>query len=293
MIRYSIKDLEKLSGIKAHTIRIWEKRYQLIQPSRTVTNIRTYTDEDLKRILNVSLLNRYGFKISNIVAMTSDEVNQKLVEISVKDSSFNHEVESLVMAMIEMNEALFERVLSSSIVKYGFESTIKDILNQFLEKIGVLWQTGTITPAQEHFVSNLIRQKLILAIDSQHISNKENAKSFLLFLPQGEYHEIGLLYFHYLIKKSGHHVVYLGQNVPITDLTEITSIKPVDYLLTSVTCALPGNGLQEMINRLAGIFPNQTILIGGYQFHEHSPKLPSNMIVMDSMEEVEGFIHNL
>lgn len=293
MIRYSIKDLEKLSGIKAHTIRIWEKRYQLIQPSRTSTNIRTYTDEDLKRILNVSLLNRYGFKISNIVAMTSDEINQKLVEISVKDSSFNHEVESLVLAMIEMNEALFERVLSSSIVKYGFESTIKDILNQFLEKIGVLWQTGTITPAQEHFVSNLIRQKLILAIDSQHTSNKENAKSFLLFLPQGEYHEIGLLYFHYLIKKTGHHVVYLGQNVPISDLTEITSIKPVDYLLTSITCALPGNGLQEMINKLSGIFPNQTILMGGYQFQEHSLMLPSNMIVMHSMDEVEHFIHKL
>ncbi|MBK7031363.1 MAG: MerR family transcriptional regulator [Bacteroidales bacterium] len=183
MIKYSIKDLEKLTGIKAHTIRIWEKRYHLVDPSRTATNIRYYSDEDLKRLLNVSVLNRYGFRISNIVSMTSEELNSKLLDLSEQDPMFSHEVESLVLSMIEMDEQRFDKILSSSIIKFGFETTITDVLHKFLEKIGVLWQTGTITPAQEHFVSNLIRQKLILAIDGQHVALHSNAKTFLLFLP--------------------------------------------------------------------------------------------------------------
>jgi len=235
MVRYSIKDLEKLSGIKAHTIRIWEKRYKLVEPARTSTNIRYYTDEDLKKLLNVSMLNRYGFRISNIVAMSQEEMNRRLTDISLHDSDYDLEVENLVLSMIELDESRFERILSSSIVKYGFEETMTGILHRFFEKIGVLWQTGTITPAQEHFVSNLIRQKLIKAIDNLKFPDAINLKSFLLFLPENEYHEIGLLFFHYLIKKHGHQVIYLGQNVPIHDLKEIATLREIDFLFTSIT----------------------------------------------------------
>jgi MerR family transcriptional regulator, light-induced transcriptional regulator len=293
MTRYSIKDLEKLTGIKAHTIRIWEKRYQLVDPARTQTNIRYYTDKDLKRLLNVSVLNKYGFRISNIVAMTSDEINRTLVDISYKDSSYNNEVENLVLSMIEMDEQRFDRILSSAIIKLGFEHTITDILSKFLEKIGILWQTGTITPAQEHFVSNLIRQKLILAIDGQNAANIDNHKVFLLFLPEEEYHEMGLLFFHYLIKKAGHQVIYLGQNVPIADLSEINAVRHFDYLFTSITCSLPGNGLQELLDTLARLFPDKTILFGGYQFQNNSISLSDNMKVLFSVEELEEFLEKV
>jgi MerR family transcriptional regulator, light-induced transcriptional regulator len=293
MIRYSIKDLEKISGIKAHTIRIWEKRYNLISPSRTSTNIRFYNDEDLRRILNVSILNRYGFRISNIVSMSRDEVSQKLVEISNVDSSFTHEVESLVLAMIEMDESRFDKILSSSIIKFGFETTITGILSQFLEKIGILWQTGTITPAQEHFVSNLIRQKLILAIDGQLVPVKEKTLTFLLFLPEEEFHELGLLYCYYLIKKAGHKVLYLGQNVPMADLSDISGIKPFNFLMTSFTCAYSKEGLQELLDKLSSSFPDKTILIGGYQFHEFKPRLAANMKLMNSTLDVENFLKNI
>jgi MerR family transcriptional regulator, light-induced transcriptional regulator len=291
MIRYSIKDLEKLTGIKAHTIRIWEKRYLVVEPARTITNIRYYTDENLKRLLNISILNKYGFRISNIASMSSDEINRKLMEISHSDSSYHHEVESLILSMVEMDEQRFDRILSSAIIKLGFEQTITKVLSNFLEKIGVLWQTGTISPAQEHFVSNLIRQKLILAIEGQNQANNENSKVFLLFLPEEEYHEMGLLYFHYIIKKVGHKVIYLGQNVPINNLIEILGIRHFDYLLTSITCSLPGESLQKMVYKLSNLFPDKTVLIGGYQFQHSNPTLPSNIKLMNSVEELDNFLN--
>jgi len=293
MTRYSIRDLEKLTGIKAHTIRIWEKRYNVVEPSRTLTNIRYYSDEDLKRLLNISLLNRYGYKISNIMAMSPEEVNRKLLDISKTESDHSVEVENLVLSMIDMDETRFDKILSSAIIKFGFEYTMLHVLNQFLEKIGVLWLTGTITPAQEHFVSNLIRQKLILAIDSQHSNLHENAKTFLLYLPEAEYHEMGLLYFNYLIKKHGHHVIYLGQNVPLSDLKEISEIKTVDYLFTSITCALPGNEIQEYIDSLSSLFPEKTLLIGGYYIKLSNPSLAKNMKRFDEAESFEEFLSSL
>jgi DNA-binding transcriptional MerR regulator len=293
MIKYSIKDLEKLTGIKAHTIRIWEKRYNLVDPSRTDTNIRFYSDEDLKRLLNVSILNRYGFRISSIVSMTPEELNNKLMDLSEQDPIFSHEVESLVLSMIELDEQRFDKILSSSIIKYGFEATFTDVLHKFLEKIGVLWQTGTITPAQEHFISNLIRQKLILAIDGQHVTPHPRAKTFLLFLPQLEYHEMGLLFFHYLIRKQGHKVIYLGQNVPISDLPSISAIRHFDVLFTSLTCSLPGITLQEMLDQIGTMFPDKTILMGGYQFAGNDFRLKGNMKLLQTVEELEKYLEQI
>ncbi|HPG32645.1 MAG TPA: MerR family transcriptional regulator, partial [Lentimicrobium sp.] len=147
MMRYSIKDLEKLTGIKAHTIRIWEKRYQLIEPERTSTNIRYYSDNDLKKLLNVSLLNRNGLKISNIVTMDNNEINERIVEISETSHDSTNQIEQLIVSMIDLDEQRFERVLSTSIIKIGFDDTVIKVLFPFFEKIGILWQIGTIYPA--------------------------------------------------------------------------------------------------------------------------------------------------
>ena len=165
MAYYSIKDLEKLSGIKAHTLRIWEKRYNLVEPKRTETNIRYYDDEDLKKVLNVALLNRNGLKISHIAGLKTEEINSKISDLSKGNQDSESVIDNLVISMIELDEKKFEKILSRTIMQAGFEETILYTIYPFFQKIGLLWQTGAINPAQEHFISNLVRQKLIVAID--------------------------------------------------------------------------------------------------------------------------------
>lgn len=277
MIQYSIKDLEQLTGIKAHTIRIWEKRYQLIEPERTSTNIRYYSDNDLKRLLNVSILNRNGLKISNIVTMNNDEINERIMDISETSHDSDNHIEQMIIAMIELDEQRFERVLSTSVIKIGFDDTVTRVLYPFFEKIGILWQIGTIYPAQEHFVSNLIRQKLIIAIDGQSGNSKPDSKSFLIFLPSNEWHELGILFYSYLVKKAGMKVIYLGQSVPFEDLQEVTQKQKVDFLFTSITTPLTAKKYSEYIHQLSASFADKVIYLSGYQTHEHKIELPANV----------------
>ncbi len=278
MANYSIRDLEKLSGIKAHTIRIWEKRYQLIQPRRTSTNIRYYSDNELKKLLNISILHRHGFKISKIAELDNEQIHERIKEITNETCDFISQVENLVIAMIELDEDKFEKVLSKSIIRIGFEETIIKLVYPLFEKIGILWVTGTINPAQEHFMSNLIRQKLIAAIDGQIPSESARSKSFMLFLPEGELHELGLLFYSFMLRKNGHQIIYLGQSVPFHDLVEINQIKPSDYLLTSFTASLAGDGLIKYINNLSASFAELTIFATGLQLKEVEVPLPDNVI---------------
>jgi DNA-binding transcriptional MerR regulator len=277
MIQYSIKDLEQLTGIKAHTIRIWEKRYQLIEPERTSTNIRYYSDSDLKKLLNVSTLNRNGLKISSIVTMKNEEINERIMEISETSHDSDNQIEQLIVAMIDMDEQRFERVLSTSVIKIGFDDTVVKVLYPFFEKIGLLWQIGTIYPAQEHFVSNLIRQKLIIAIDGQSGNSKPSSMTFLLFLPSNEWHELGLLFYNYLVKKAGMKVIYLGQSVPFEDLIEVSSKQKIDYLFTSITTPLTLKKYSDYIHQLSTAFPDKIVYINGYQTHEYKIELPVNV----------------
>src|ERR671913_1413953 len=237
MGQYSIKELEQLSGIKAHTIRIWEKRHKIIEPSRTATNIRFYSDLDLKKIINVSLLNTYGIKISKIADMSLDDVNKKVLELSELQNDKGVHIDQMVIAMLDMEEELFEKILNNLIVRFGFEKTITEIIYPFLEKIGILWQTENITPAHEHFISHLIRQKLIVAIDALPIPGKE-APRVVLFLPEGELHEIGLLFSHYVARKYGYRSYYLGQSVPHNDLIVIARQHQPQLLITCITSPL-------------------------------------------------------
>ncbi|MEO7990491.1 MAG: MerR family transcriptional regulator [Chryseolinea sp.] len=262
MGKYSIKELEQLSGIKAHTIRIWEKRYKLIDPSRTTTNIRFYSDDDLKKIINVSLLNNNGIKISRIAEMSLDAMNKKIMEISEVNSEATVYIDQMVVAMIDMEEEMFEKILSNLILRFGFEKTIIDVVYPFLEKIGILWQTHNITPAHEHFISNLIRQKIIVAIDGLSIPPKAS-KKILLFLPEGEMHEMGLLFYHYLIRKNGCRTYYLGQSVPHEDLKKVVQVHQPDMMITSITSSTNGN-IEHYLKKLSDDF-QVPILISGYQ----------------------------
>lgn len=264
MANYSIKDIEKLSGIKAHTLRIWEKRYNLLEPKRTDTNIRYYDDDDLKKILNVSLLYRKGYRISQIACLGVEDLIRKISNLSVTEDDNESIINNLVLSMIEMDERKFEKVLSNSIIQLGFEDAIIHILFPFFEKIGILWQTGAIFPAQEHYISNLSRQKIIGAIDNLVEITDSNSKHFLLYLPEGEMHELGLLFYHYLLKKRGHKVTYLGQSVPLEDLYKTVDLVNPNYLVTKVYSSLDLKELRIYLENLSKNLPKLDILFGSY-----------------------------
>jgi MerR family transcriptional regulator, light-induced transcriptional regulator len=293
MIRYSINDLEKITGIKAHTIRIWEKRYNVVNPERTDTNIRYYNDHDLKKLLNISTLNKHGFKISEIIKMDNERICDKIVEVSSASNNYESHLNNLVVSMIEMDEDKFEKVLSSAIIKLGFEKTITHIIYAFLEKVGILWQIGTINPAQEHFITNLIRQKLIIAIDGQQNTPKPDSKTFLLYLPENELHELGLLFYSYIIKKSGHKVIYLGQSVPLRDVLEVVRIREADYIITYFIAAFETRQIPEYLKKIAEGFSHKDIFIAGLQVKQLDEDLPENIKPLMDVEEFKSYLNRL
>lgn len=245
--KYSIKDLERVSGIKAHTLRIWEQRYEILNPERTETNIRYYSNADLKRILNISLLNNNGYKISNIAKLSDENLVQEVEKFlgSYKDES--HQIDNLVLCLMDMDEFRFESTINNSIQHFGFENTIEKVVFPFLRHMGNMWLTGLITPAQEHYISNLVRQKIIVGIDSLKGLETVASKRFLFFLPSQELHEMGLLYAHYLAKAQGHKCFYLGQSVPFEDLITITKNAKPDFIVCILTAALQDTTLNEFL----------------------------------------------
>ncbi|MEO1438593.1 MAG: MerR family transcriptional regulator [Bacteroidota bacterium] len=245
MAIYSIKDLEKLSGIKAHTIRIWESRYGVINPQRTKTNIRYYSDNDLKLLLNIALLRKNGIRIAKIASMSEEEVARKVAAISEVNFEHGTQLDALTISMIEMDEYKFDRIISTNIDQLGFERTMIEIVTPFLDKLSVLWLTGSINPAQEHFISCLIRQKIIAAIDREPISLGADSPKFLVFLPDGETQELSLLFLHYLLKVRKNRVIYLGQNIPFEDLKTVIQIHKPDYLYTMLSATFNKEPLQQ------------------------------------------------
>jgi DNA-binding transcriptional MerR regulator len=282
MANYSIKDLEKLSGIKAHTIRIWERRYNLVNPHRTNTNIRYYEDCDLKKLLNISILVRNGLKISKIAQLSTGELSEKVLLSFQQSSDTNSAVENMIMAMVELDEVKFDRIFSNYVISMGFETAFIKILYPFFERIGLLWQAGTIIPAQEHFITNLVRQKLIVAIDSQTYQNNIGKNGFLLFLPEGEFHEVGLLFFNYALRKRGYKTIYLGQTVPLDDVKHICKTSSAEFLLTSVITSIAVNKINKFILELSQLFPDKTIFLCGTQIASIDFNLPSNIIQIKS-----------
>lgn len=294
MSTFSIKDLETITGIKAHTLRIWEQRYKLIEPKRTSTNIRYYTDEDLRFILNVSILNNSGIKISEIAAMKAEDIREKVVSISENSTSFSAQVKSLSKAMFALDEAEFNRILADSILRSGLEDTIIRLVFPFLHQIGVLWVTGAIHPAHEHFITNLIRQKLFVAIDAQTGKTQEKGKKFLLFLPEGEPHEIGLLFANYMLRARGHEVVYLGQNLPFEDLRHVFNFYEPEYVVSVLTSGMNPGEVQDFVDRIAQSWPKANILLTGYLVVSHPGlRVPAKVQVIRSVEEMRQTIDGI
>jgi DNA-binding transcriptional MerR regulator len=292
MSSYTIKDLEQISGIKAHTIRIWEQRYQFLQPQRTETNIRSYSADELKVILNVSLLNKYGFKISHIDKMSTSEMEEKILGLNQLDAEKERVVNALIKDMVSLDMLSFERQLDTYIAQKGIEKTITEIIFSFLERVGVLWITNHINPAQEHLASNLIRQKIILGIEKLP-KMFPNAKLIVLFMPEGEYHEIGLLFVHFLLKSKGYNVDYLGTNVPLVDLKYLTEYKKVDYLYSHITAPIKGFKMNKFMEQLSQINTKIPVVLTGQMMQEYKGPVAPHIRIMQSLSETMGFLASL
>ena len=292
MNSFTIKDLENLSGIKAHTLRIWEQRYHFLKPARTFTNIRYYSNEDLKVILNIALLNKYGFKISHIDKMSEAEMNEKILSLNQSQAQQERIVNELVKHMVDMDMEAFETTLGNYIMARGIERTITQIIFNYMEKIGILWLTNHINPAQEHLVTNIIRQKLIVGIEGISTSLRLN-KTVLLFLPEAEYHELGLLFMYYILKSRGVNVIYLGANVPLKDVAYVVNLKKPDYLYCHITTPGQNFNFDRFLMNISKNFANVSCIISGKLTQNYEKKNHPPVMFKKSFSEVMEFVSGL
>lgn len=287
---YSIKELEQLSGIKAHTIRAWEQRFNILQPKRTESNIRFYDDQDLKMVLNISLLNENGYRISQIAKMDPSEMHQTVIQLTAANYKFPDQVQALTLAMIDMDEERFDKIMSTNLIHYGFENTMKNIVFPFLTRIGFLWQTGSVNPAQEHFITFLIRQKLVVAIDGAVRKTIQQPKKFVLYLPEGELHELTLLFAHYLVKVRGHRVINLGQNLPFEDAKQAVQMFKPDVVFCIITSSPGPSEIQQYINDLTEAFSGTPTWLTGYQIVGQGIETADSQIIIMNTDDLLAHI---
>lgn len=285
--KYSIKELEHLSGIKAHTIRAWESRYELISPERTETNIRYYTDNDLKRLLNVAVLVQGGARISKVAEMTDEEMREAVVNSGNYESNFSSYVSALKAAMLDYDDHAFDAILSRCIIKYGAEKALLEIVGAFIKEVGLLWQVGAIRVSHEHFSSNLLRMKLFSLVD-QAVRTKvnEDKSGYILYLPSNELHELSLLYLYYLLISKGHRVVYLGQDIPLTYLPEVSERTGITNFISIFTTSPHVAQVPEYLQQIGEVFPEKKchFFFTGRQLDDSALKLQSAEV-----ELFEGF----
>jgi MerR family transcriptional regulator, light-induced transcriptional regulator len=292
MHSFTIKDLENLSGIKAHTIRIWEQRYSFLKPNRTGTNIRVYSNDELKKLLNVALLNKFGFKISHIDKMDEGEISEKILSLNQQEALQDRIVNMLIQNMVDLDMESFEEVLDDFIAAKGIEKAVPQIIFPFLEKIGILWLTNHINPGQEHLVTNIIRQKLIVGIDSVTTTVKID-KLVLLFLPETEYHELSLLFINYMLKNKGVNTIYLGCSIPLKDVEYLVHLKKPDYIYTHVTSVGSKFNFDKFIANLSKSFSKTPVIISGQLTNTYEKKILPPVNFKKSYAEVMEFLAGL
>lgn len=292
MNAFTIKDIETLSGIQAHTIRIWEQRYDFLKPQRTQTNIRHYNNEELKTILNVALLNRFGYRISRISKMSSEEMSQKILELTQVHAKYQQIINAMLQNMIDMQLDEFDETLTKIIDSLGVKEVLIEIVFPFLERIGMLWITGRVNPAQEHFVSNIIRQKLLSATDDLPIPMQSNTK-VLLFLPEGELHEIGILFIQYLVKNHGLQNWYLGANVPVDDIVFVANAKQPTHIYTHLTAVTQSFSFEKFVAELQTAVPLIPLIVSGPMVANITTPIPEGVHYIHSPLEIFTFIESL
>ena len=287
---FSIKDMENLSGIKAHTIRIWEKRYNVLEPMRTDSNIRLYDMGALQKLLNIVLLHDYGYKISKISKLDNEKIAQMVSQILSEKSAKNHAVNSFKIAMMNYDQTIFFYTYSALLSEKSFREIFKQVFIPLIEEVGMLWQTNTITPAHEHFISYLIKQKLIANIEKiQMLSPTKTDKVFVLYLPHSEIHELGLMYINYELLLNGYKTIYLGESVPISSLVDLKNrfenIVFVSYATVEPAREEINNYVDDVIKHVLGP-TSEFWFIGRMTKYIDQKNYPSNISVLSSIQDV-------
>ena len=279
---YKIKDIANITGIQPQTLRVWEKRYGILIPQRTDSKIRFYTEEDLVKLLNIAVLQENGWRISKIAALNEQEVQQEVANTQFKGKEENVVVQLLIKALCTMDAELFLNVSERVVEKEGLKYTYLNYYIPFFERIGIMWLANTINPAQEHMISNLIRQKIIVEIDKLKVNNKPPI-DYILFCRENEYHEISLLFYDFVLKSEGYNVVYLGQNVPTNDLIRIAQlVEPKKGLVTSVLNRSDNDTVHEVMD-IIHKETNCPLYVGGASFSEEVIRSKSYLHRIDSI----------
>ena len=287
---FSIKNLEHLSGIKAHTIRIWEKRYNLFEPERTNTNIRLYNLENLQKLLNVTLLYNNDYKISKIALLSPEEINENVHKLTINKNADDWSIGLFKLAMINFDQRLFTKTFNDLLEQFSFGEVFKNVFVPLMNEMGVLWQTNSISPSHEHFITSLVKQKIhAMCEDLQQKSTRRTDRRFVLFLPDNEIHELGLLYLQYEVLNNGFQCVFLGQSVPIVSLSNLVDIgEPITFI--SYFTIEPA---QDKIDSYLNTFSTEIIenidselWILGYQVQYISNKMPQKMRKFSSIDDV-------
>jgi len=247
----------------------------------------------MRHLLNVSLLNRNGYKISRIAKMSRRDVENEVMRLTAGRQPYDVHIDALIVAMVEMDEARFEKLFNTVLLQHGFEKTILQVMFPFMRKIGIMWQVGSIVPAQEHFVSNLLRQKMIVAIDGQEYVPRPWSRRVVLFLPEGELHELSLLFLHYKFRCEHHRVFYLGQSVPFSDLQSVVLTASPDFIFSVFTSFPRESEFDSYVKDLSETFPAQRILLAGLQLLHHEPPAQENVTVFQNFQETVEFIESL
>jgi DNA-binding transcriptional MerR regulator len=289
MGHYTLHVVEKLTGIHAATIRVWERRYNILKPERTGTNRRLYDDDDLKRLINISIIYKRGIKISKIAEYSESELEEKVRYLTSGSVISDTYIKSLIHAMLSFNGNAINEILFRSVMNNGFEVTFTNVVFPVLKKVGIMWHSGTVCTGAEHFITNIFRGRLISAIEALPPRNCKKSKRVIMFLPENELHELGLLFYAYLIKKMGHEVLYLGQFTPFNTISEVNEKWHSDILVTGTLSELPIFEPKEYLHNLSITFRSQKILVAGSLADKTNIRKYKNIYPIRSASELKKY----
>ena len=292
---FSIKNLETFSGIKAHTLRIWEKRYNLLEPERTETNIRRYSLDNLRKLLNITLLYNHGFKISKISSLSIEEISGSVSNIALKENSEQIAINALKLAMINFDCELFNKTYDEFLSHSKFEFIFMDVFMPLMKELGILWQTAAISSTHEHFITNLIKQKIHIQTEIVQLNIKKNTNYpiFVLFLPENEIHELGILYLNYLTLSKGLRTILLGQSIQISSLENLYTYKDSFNFITYLTVEPNEKEIMpylKLFNEKLLLNTNSKLIVFGPQQSKIDLNNLPNKIEL--YRSVESFINN-
>jgi len=288
--KFTIKDLENISGIKAHTIRIWEKRYELLSPDRTDTNIRRYSLSSLQKLLNITLLYNHGFKISKIASLDQEEIPIMVREIALKSNSEQVSINALKLSMVNFDTVLFDATFEEILLQNDFEYVFFNIFMPLMNELGILWQTNAISPSHEHFITNLIKQKIHIQTEflQKEYIPQHNNKTFVLFLPENEIHELGILFLNYFILKFGYRTIFLGQSLQTESLETLMSVNSdlcfVTYLTVEPNKDIIDDYLQNFHDTLLKHGNTSLAILGPQQFFVQKERLSKNIFLFNTID---------